>query len=192
MTKKIDRTVELVLRLESAARMSTGEEARDFKDAAHRLGTYAAACQGFSKDLADIAEAVGLSREECLEPPTVVEAVRKMAARRTREPDLGSDVARLTQAKDRAYRERNMLVCALTKVFPSWLARHPETDTEWENDWPWIIFVQLPTGQASWHIHDSERAMFDHLPVGMNSWDGHTDDEKYQRIAALTARKDGA
>ena len=56
MTKKIDRTVELVLRLESAARMSTGEEARDFKDAAHRLGTYAAACQGFSKDLADIAE----------------------------------------------------------------------------------------------------------------------------------------
>ena len=105
---------------------------------------------------------------------------------------LESDVARLTQAKDGAYRERNMLVCALTKVFPSWLARHPETDTEWENDWRWIIFVQLPTGQASWHIHDSERAMFDHLPVGMNSWDGHTNDEKYQRIAALTARKDGA
>lgn len=88
MTKKIDRTVELVLRLESAARQSTGEEARDFRDAAHRLGAYAAACQGFSADLADIAEAVGLSREECLEPPAVVYAVRKMADR-MRSGELG-------------------------------------------------------------------------------------------------------
>lgn len=193
MTKKIDRTVELVLRLESAARMSTGEEARDFKDAAHRLGTYAAACQGFSKDLADIAEEnARLAAEVARLREAGFELHRQIGVHEANAALLESDVARLTQAKDGAYRERNMLVCALTKVFPSWLARHPETDTEWENDWRWIIFVQLPTGQASWHIHDSERAMFDHLPVGMNSWDGHTNDEKYQRIAALTARKDGA
>lgn len=104
MTKKIDRTVELVLRLESAARMSTGEEARDFKDAAHRLGTYAAACQGFSQDLADIAEAVGLSREECLEPPTVVDAVRKMAARKVFEHTSASGaLLTLTKWADTAY-----------------------------------------------------------------------------------------
>lgn len=92
MTKKIDRTVELVLRLESAARMSTGEESRDFKDAAHRLGAYAAACQGFSQDLADIAEAVGLSREECSDN-----------GRWVRYDDHAAEVARLREALEHAY-----------------------------------------------------------------------------------------
>jgi hypothetical protein len=100
-----------------------------------------------------------------------------------------SEAGVLRAAKDAAYRERDHLVCALSKVFPSYLARHPESDTSWENDWRWIVFVELPAGQASWHIHDSERAWFDHLEVRADGkWDGHTTEQKYERLAALRQR----
>ena len=88
---------------------------------------------------------------------------------------------------DAVYGERDRLVSALSKVFPSWLERHPDTDLTWEDDWRWIVFVTLPTGQASWHIHDSELPWFAHCLrlYGRNSWDGHTTEEKYERLADL-------
>jgi hypothetical protein len=42
-------------------------------------------------------------------------------------------LAAVTAAKDAAYAERDRLVCALSKVFPAWLERHPEADTSWED-----------------------------------------------------------
>jgi hypothetical protein len=95
-------------------------------------------------------------------------------------------VESLESAKDAAYAERNKLVCALSKLFPSSLERHPDSDTTWEDDWRWIVFIDLPTGQATWHIHDSELAMFAHLPRNTGrTWDGHTTPEKYERLAGL-------
>lgn len=40
-----------------------------------------------------------------------------------------------------------------------------------EPEWP-AIYIELPTGQVSWH-----------LPVHAVAWDGHTTEEKYARIA---------
>ncbi len=94
------------------------------------------------------------------------------------------------KAKDQAYRERNMLVSALSKFFPSSLERHPDSDTAWDNDWRWIVFIDLPTGQATWHIHDSELPLFDHLIRHLHpKWDGHTTEEKYQRLAAIEVQR---
>lgn len=93
---------------------------------------------------------------------------------------------RVEEARDPVYKERDALVCVLSKCFPSHLTRHPDSDKEWEDDWRWIVCVHLPTGQATWHIHDSERGMFKHLSVFEdNHWDGHTTEEKYQRLANL-------
>lgn len=89
-------------------------------------------------------------------------------------------------SKDGAYKERDMLVCALSKIFPSYLARHSDEDKEWENEWRWIVYITLPTGQVSWHIHDSEREMFNHLEVKENNWDGHNTQRKYERLQALS------
>lgn len=103
-------------------------------------------------------------------------------------------IAELTAAKNQAYSERDQLVCLLASLYPSWLARHPDSDTTWEDDWRWIVFIHLPDGkggdvQASWHIHDSELKWF--LDIGLKEtlygkeppvWDGHTTDEKYQRV----------
>jgi len=89
--------------------------------------------------------------------------------------------------KQGAYQERNLLVSALSKLFPAYIAYHPE-DEEWEDDWRTIIFIDLPTGQVSWHIHDSEKGLFSHLQETRNDWDGHTTKEKYKRLKKLKAR----
>lgn len=92
--------------------------------------------------------------------------------------------------KDLAYNERNKCVALIASLFPSSLERHPEEDASWEDDWRWIVFVDLPTGQVSWHIHDSELALFDHVPrIQGRIWDGHTTEEKYDRLLrAIRAR----
>lgn len=100
-------------------------------------------------------------------------------------------VAELEKQKNGAYSERNRLVSALSKVFPSSIERHPDDDLEWENDWRWIVFIDLPTGQATWHIHDSEIPLFKHLEIKGRKWDGHTNDEKYARLNALAHPRGG-
>ena len=89
------------------------------------------------------------------------------------------------KGKDLAYAERDLLVSALSKCYPSHLTRHPDSDVTWENDWRWIVCIHLPTGQATWHIHDSEVPFFAHLSTKENHWDGHSNLQKYQRIMEL-------
>lgn len=99
-------------------------------------------------------------------------------------------IVELEEWKNRAYSERDKLVAALSKLFPASLELHPENEA-WEDDWRWIVFIDLPTGQATWHIHDSELPMFDHLPrLAGRKWDGHTTEEKYQRLADLQVKDD--
>jgi len=96
---------------------------------------------------------------------------------------MGVRINKEIKSKQQAYWERNQLVCYLSKVHLSWLERHPETDTAWEDDWRTIVLIQTPEGQASWHIHDSEKELFNHLEWrDGNSWDGHTTEEKYARL----------
>ena len=101
--------------------------------------------------------------------------------------DAERETERERASKNGAYDERNRLVAVLASLFPSSLERHPDEDATWENDWRWIVFVDLPTGQATWHIHDSHLPLFDHVPrfVG-RKWDGHNTEAKYKRIEAMT------
>ena len=99
---------------------------------------------------------------------------------------LRYQVDNLKLQKDDAYAERDKLVTALANLFPASLERHPEEDRNWEDDWRWIVFIELPTGQATWHIHDSELPMFDHLQRNAGlKWDGHTTEQKYDRLSRL-------
>ena len=70
------------------------------------------------------------------------------------------------EGKELAYWERNQLVAHLSKIYPSWLEKHPEEDISWEADWRNIVFIKTPGGQCSWHIHDSELPYFPHLRFG--------------------------
>ena len=82
--------------------------------------------------------------------------------------------------KDSAYLERNRLVALLSKVFPS--GKKKTAIEGWSEDWHGCVYIDLPTGQASWHYHDSQAWLFEHLPEYQGTWDGHTTDEKYERI----------
>jgi len=109
---------------------------------------------------------------------------------RQKYSDLQKEITQLTKDKNQAYYERDQLVCALSKLFPSHLTKHPESDLTWERDWMNIVCIHLPTGQATWHIHDSEVVYFDHLKFEPNHWDGHTTEEKYNRIDNLKMVKE--
>lgn len=86
-------------------------------------------------------------------------------------------------APDPVYAERNQLVAALSKIFPS---GQKKTAIEgWDEAWHNCIYIELPTGQVSWHIHDREMEQFSHLPRYYGEWDGHDTPEKYRRVAAL-------
>ena len=101
---------------------------------------------------------------------------------------LAAERDALRASKDAAYEERNRVVALLAAVFPSVLAR---TAIEgWSEDWHGCIYITLPTGQASWHYHDSHAHLFAHVPEGAAIWDGHTTPEKYERVAAACAERD--
>ena len=93
----------------------------------------------------------------------------------------------LKKDKDGAYHERNMLVSALSKIYPSSLGKHDENDKDWGKEWLNIVYIQLPTGQASWHLHDLDLPLFAHLEYGSTKWDGHTTEEKYERLLSLNS-----
>lgn len=95
-----------------------------------------------------------------------------------------SQLAELRKEKDGAYLERNQVVSALSKCFPAGRAR---TAIEgWSEDWHGCVYIALPTGQVSWHYHDSQAGLFSHLPFSEKAqWDGHDTAEKYYRLAAL-------
>jgi hypothetical protein len=94
-------------------------------------------------------------------------------------------VVELEGHKDRAYLERNKLVALLSKVFPS--GKKKTAIEGWSEDWHGCVYIDLPTGQASWHYHDSQASLFEHLPLYQGAWDGHTTDEKYERIQSFAA-----
>lgn len=80
----------------------------------------------------------------------------------------------------RAYAERNKVVAALASVFPAYRYRNPEDEPGW-----FVVGIDLPTGQATWHFRDDELPLVEHLPETEVSWDGHTTAEKYERLRDL-------
>lgn len=98
-------------------------------------------------------------------------------------------IVELTEQKNGAYRERDILVAALSKCFPSHLTRHvPQPREDWDDEWLNVVCVHLPAGQATWHIHSSELGLFEHLngiEPRCQGYDGYTTDEKYRRVFSL-------
>jgi hypothetical protein len=83
---------------------------------------------------------------------------------------------------DVVYAERNRLVAALAHLFgnAAWRGIDPSAP-----DFT-VVYIDLPSGQVSWHIPDAEMDQFPPLPLrDPTGWDGHDTDEKYRRVGAL-------
>ena len=89
---------------------------------------------------------------------------------------------------DDAYQERNRVVAALAELSIRLGYRAGVTRTDipdWDEAWHNCVYIDLPTGQVSWHFHDSDRQLFESLPDYPGIYDGHTSDEKYLRLERL-------
>ncbi len=82
---------------------------------------------------------------------------------------------------DSVYRERAHLVALLASMYPSGLDHDP-AEPEYV-----VMIVELPTGQVSWHIAPEDTDLFPHVRgLPRKAWDGHTTEEKYERVDAYT------
>jgi hypothetical protein len=86
----------------------------------------------------------------------------------------------LKQVRDHAYRERNTLVAFLSHIYPAGLKA--TAIAGWDEEWHGCVYIDLPTGQASWHYHNNEAHLFAHLPPYEKEWDGHSNEDKYERL----------
>lgn len=104
------------------------------------------------------------------------------------EESILTKLQKLRDQLNAVYNERDRcvaLVAALAQIagYNAWLGHHDDMDADWDPEWRHIAFIELPTGQTSWHIHDSELPLFAFLqPRNDLSWDGHTTTEKYDRM----------
>ena len=80
---------------------------------------------------------------------------------------------------DSLYRERDELIAFIAALYPSWKIKLAD-------DWT-AIYINSPAGQLSWHVNENDLDLFDHVPI-INEiwWDGHTPDEKHNRLRVLT------
>lgn len=98
----------------------------------------------------------------------------------------GEALVAMEARKDAAYLERNRCVALLARMALALGCRAGVARTAiegWSEDWHGCVYVDLPTGQASWHFHDSQAELFSGLPAYPGTWDGHSAETKYERVA---------
>ena len=91
------------------------------------------------------------------------------------------------ESRDSVYKERDMCVALIARMavalgYKAGLGLHPSDDDTWDDEWRNIVYVDLPSGQISWHIHEDELEHFQSLGQYDGDWDGHSTEEKYRRV----------
>lgn len=88
------------------------------------------------------------------------------------------------------YRERAMLAALLARTVlahggKAGIRGHePDPDPTWSPEYWTVLLIDLPTGQVSWHLHDSDRDLVAGLPTYDGHWDGHSTELKLERVTA--------
>lgn len=97
---------------------------------------------------------------------------------------MASDHVLVARAeRDNAYRDRARVTAVLAGLWPSVIVRGAdESCPRW-----WVLFVDSPAGQLSWHVHPNDRNLFTHVAEGdVSPWDGHSSAIKAERLNQLS------
>lgn len=88
---------------------------------------------------------------------------------------------------DSVYRERAHLVAHLAARYPSTIGLTDPSAPDWA-----VVTIETPAGQMCWHIATDDYDLFEHVERSLDArWDGHTTEEKYERLRALTTLEGG-
>lgn len=82
------------------------------------------------------------------------------------------------------YRERAHLVAFLAATYDSTIGFTDPNEPDWA-----VVTISTPEGQMTWHISPDDMDLFGHVDDHPDAYyDGHTTEEKYERLRALTLR----
>lgn len=104
---------------------------------------------------------------------------------------MSGDIDAVAKAKKRTQevlRERNMLVALLAMLAKQmgWTVGIRKTNIpDWKPDWEWCCYIDLPTGQISFHFPDDQLPLFAGLEEYTSPYDDHGKPQVAARIAEL-------
>ena len=81
-----------------------------------------------------------------------------------------------------AYQERARMVGAFAALFPGGIKPSEDGDDDY-----YLVYLDTPEGQVSWHINKADREFVPSMDIYQGEWDGHTTDEKYGRLLLACA-----
>lgn len=109
--------------------------------------------------------------------------------------NLAIELEKMVELKNSAYSERNKCVALIARMAIALGLKAGRVITAiegWDEEWHNCVYIDLPSGQVSWHYHSGESAQFAALPEYHGKWDGHTTDEKYDRVNKAFAQINGS
>ena len=86
---------------------------------------------------------------------------------------------------DEAYLDRNLCVQVMARMAQK--LRY-NVGVKENGDWP-ILYINLPTGQVSWHI--SKTDIVGIFPAYLKEWDGHDVECKRKRLIEFIKKEEG-
>ncbi len=103
-------------------------------------------------------------------------------------PIIENQLNQEIDTRNKAYTERNLCVALIAQYAKSvghkvGIKEHQGED--WEDEWRNVLFIDLPTGQVSWHLHKDELVNFPGIGPYTGEWDGHDTEGKYRRVKAF-------
>lgn len=81
------------------------------------------------------------------------------------------------------YKERDLLVRALSTVYPSHLMYRKGHQPAGAKKV--VVCIHSPAGQLAWTIPKEIQPQFSHLELTANDWDGHKTADRFARLAEL-------
>lgn len=111
-----------------------------------------------------------------------------MAKARTARELAEAQARRRTAQVAKAYAQRDELLVALSKVWPSHLmpTKASALTAGNDEDWLWSLYLDAPCGQLVYPLNNALAAQFSHLDRHRdNEWDGHLAKERSKRLASL-------
>lgn len=111
-----------------------------------------------------------------------------MAKQRTAKELAEANARRRRAQMARVYAQRDELLVALSKVWPSVLmpTKREAGVAGTDEDWLWSLRIDAPCGQLVWPLDNVSAGRFGHLDrEEANDWDGHIAAERSKRLASL-------